>query len=75
MTPDSSRFWPADQYAVGQDQPSFDKQFVHDYLESLVAAGQWDKQPPGPALPAEVAAQTAAKYHEAMTRLTGPPTS
>lgn len=74
MTPDSSRFWPADSYRVGRDQPSFDKQFVRDYLESLVAAGRWNKESPGPALPAEVVDQTAAKYREAMRRLTGPAT-
>ena len=65
-TPDSSRFWPADEYAPGQSPPSFDKQFVRDYLESI----GWDKRPPGPELPADIAAKTAAKYHEAMTRLT-----
>ena len=54
LTPDSSRFWPADQYAPGQGQPSFDKQFVRDYLETL----DWDKTPPGPKLPAEVVAKT-----------------
>src|SRR5204863_452393 len=58
LTPDSSRFWPADQYAVGQSPPSFDKQFVRDYLETL----DWDKTPPAPKLPADVIARTAAKY-------------
>ncbi len=67
LTPDSSRFWPADQYAPGQGQPSFDKQFVRDYLETLT----WDKTPPGPQLPAEVIAKTSAKYQEAYERLTG----
>ena len=67
LTPDSSRFWPADQYQPGRGQPSFDKQFVRDYLESLT----WDKTPPAPALPAEVVAKTQAKYLEAYTRLTG----
>jgi phosphoribosylaminoimidazole-succinocarboxamide synthase len=67
LTPDSSRFWPADQYAPGKSQPSFDKQFVRDYLETLT----WDKTPPGPALPADVVAKTSAKYLEAYERLTG----
>jgi phosphoribosylaminoimidazole-succinocarboxamide synthase len=67
LTPDSSRFWPADQYAVGQSPPSFDKQFVRDYLETL----DWDKTPPGPKLPGDVLARTAAKYVEAFERLTG----
>jgi len=67
LTPDSSRFWPADQYAVGQSPPSFDKQFVRDYLETL----DWDKTPPAPKLPADVIARTAAKYVEAFERLTG----
>jgi len=67
LTPDSSRFWPAEQYAPGKGQPSFDKQFVRDYLETL----DWNKQPPGPALPADIVAQTQAKYLEAYERLTG----
>ena len=67
LTPDSSRFWPADQYQPGMSPPSFDKQFVRDYLETLT----WDKRPPGPRLPPEIIAQTAAKYREALTRLTG----
>jgi phosphoribosylaminoimidazole-succinocarboxamide synthase len=67
LTPDSSRFWPADQYAEGQSPPSFDKQFVRDYLETL----DWDKAPPGPKLPGDVIARTAAKYVEAFERLTG----
>jgi phosphoribosylaminoimidazole-succinocarboxamide synthase len=67
LTPDSSRFWPKDQYAVGQSPPSFDKQFVRDYLETL----DWDKTPPGPKLPGDVIARTAAKYVEAFERLTG----
>jgi phosphoribosylaminoimidazole-succinocarboxamide synthase len=67
LTPDSSRFWPADQYQPGKSQPSFDKQFVRDYLETL----DWNKTPPGPALPAEVVARTQAKYLEAYERLTG----
>jgi phosphoribosylaminoimidazole-succinocarboxamide synthase len=67
LTPDSSRFWPADQYVVGQSPPSFDKQFVRDYLETL----DWDKRAPGPQLPGDVVARTAAKYVEAFERLTG----
>ena len=67
MTPDSSRFWPADQYAPGKGQPSFDKQFVRDYLETL----DWNKTPPGPKLPDDVVAKTSAKYLEAYERLTG----
>ena len=66
LTPDSSRFWPADSYAVGKSPPSYDKQFVRDYLETL----DWDKTAPGPALPADVAARTAEKYQEAWRRLT-----
>lgn len=67
LTPDSSRYWPADAYAPGRSPPSFDKQFVRDYLESI----SWNKQPPAPALPDEVAAKTCAKYIEAFERLTG----
>ena len=67
LTPDSSRFWPADQYQPGKSQPSFDKQFVRDYLETL----DWNKTPPGPMLPADVVAKTQAKYVEAYERLTG----
>jgi phosphoribosylaminoimidazole-succinocarboxamide synthase len=67
LTPDSSRFWPADAYQAGRGQPSFDKQFVRDYLETL----DWDKTPPAPALPADVVAKTQAKYVEAYERLTG----
>lgn len=67
MTPDSSRFWPEDQYAPGSNPPSFDKQFVRDYLEGL----DWDKTPPAPELPAEVIARTSEKYIEAYERLTG----
>ena len=67
LTPDSSRFWPADQYEAGRSQPSFDKQFVRDYLETL----DWNKTPPAPALPADVVARTQAKYVEAYERLTG----
>jgi len=67
LTPDSSRFWPADQYALGISPPSFDKQFVRDYLETLA----WDKTPPAPALPPEVIRKTSEKYLEAYARLTG----
>ena len=67
LTPDSSRYWPADEYRVGTSPPSYDKQFVRDYLETL----DWDKTPPGPRLPAEVIASTRAKYAEALDRLAG----
>ena len=67
LTPDSSRFWPADQYQPGRGQPSYDKQFVRDYLETL----DWDKTPPAPALPADVVAKTQAKYFEAFEKITG----
>lgn len=67
LTPDSSRFWPADEYKPGQSQPSFDKQFVRDYLETL----DWDKKPPAPAIPPEIAASTTARYLEAYRLLTG----
>ena len=67
LTPDSSRYWPADEYRVGISPPSYDKQFVRDYLESI----GWDKTPPGPSLPAEVIERTRAKYAEALQRLAG----
>jgi phosphoribosylaminoimidazole-succinocarboxamide synthase len=67
LTPDSSRFWPADKYEPGRAQESFDKQYVRDYLESI----RWNKQPPAPGLPAEVAARTSEKYVEAFRRLSG----
>jgi len=67
LTPDSSRFWPMEHYAPGKPQPSFDKQFVRDYLESL----GWDKTPPAPALPAEIIVKTTEKYLEAFRLLTG----
>jgi phosphoribosylaminoimidazole-succinocarboxamide synthase len=67
LTPDSSRFWPAEQYQPGISPPSFDKQFVRDYLETL----DWNKQPPAPDLPQDILQKTAAKYREAETRLTG----
>jgi len=69
LTPDSSRFWPADRYAPGRDQESFDKQYVRNYLGTLVEAGRWDKQPPGPGLPEEIVRNTAARYREALDRL------
>jgi phosphoribosylaminoimidazole-succinocarboxamide synthase len=67
LTPDSSRFWPAESYSPGKSQASFDKQFVRDYLETL----DWNKQPPAPPLPAEVAAATTSRYLEAYRLLTG----
>ncbi len=67
LTPDSSRFWPADAYRAGASPPSFDKQFVRDYLETL----DWNKRAPGPGLPPEIIARTSEKYHEALRRLTG----
>jgi len=67
LTPDSSRFWPADSYAVGISPPSYDKQFVRDYLESI----QWNKQPPAPELPVDIATRTSDKYKEAYRALTG----
>ncbi len=67
LTPDSSRFWPADGYRVGTSPPSFDKQFVRDWLETTA----WDKNSPPPELPAEVVERTREKYVEAYTRLTG----
>jgi phosphoribosylaminoimidazole-succinocarboxamide synthase len=69
LTPDSSRFWPADQYAPGKAQPSFDKQFVRDYLERI----GWNKQAPGPDLPTDVVKATQAKYREAYEKVTGHP--
>ena len=71
LTPDSSRFWPADSYRVGISPPSFDKQFVRDYLETL----DWNKRAPGPKLPPEVIQRTAANYEEALRRITGPATA
>jgi phosphoribosylaminoimidazole-succinocarboxamide synthase len=69
LTPDSSRFWPADEFAPGRGQPSFDKQYVRDYCESV----GWDKSPPAPELPAEIVDGTRARYVEAFERLTGIP--
>ena len=71
LTPDSSRFWPAATWRVGASPPSFDKQYVRDYLETL----DWNKRAPGPRLPPEIIARTSEKYHEALARLTGPPTA
>jgi phosphoribosylaminoimidazole-succinocarboxamide synthase len=67
LTPDSSRFWPADKYSPGRGQESFDKQYVRDYLEEI----RWNKQPPAPALPEEVARRTSEKYLEAYFQITG----
>ena len=67
LTPDSSRFWPADRYETGHDQPSFDKQIVRNYLETL----PWEKRPPGPELPGDIIEQTTAAYCEIYKRLSG----
>jgi len=67
LTADSSRFWPVDEYRSGSSPPSFDKQYVRDYLETL----DWNKTPPAPRLPADVIAKTSEKYREAFQRLTG----
>ncbi|SDH69052.1 phosphoribosylaminoimidazole-succinocarboxamide synthase [Nitrosomonas sp. Nm132] len=66
LTPDSSRFWPSDQYQPGKNPPSYDKQFVRDWLEQL----KWNKQPPAPVIPNDILAQTVKRYHEALRRLT-----
>jgi phosphoribosylaminoimidazole-succinocarboxamide synthase len=71
LTPDSSRFWPADEYEPGRDQRSYDKQYVRNYLQRLVDEGKWDKTPPAPALPDEVTRNTMSRYLEAYERLTG----
>jgi phosphoribosylaminoimidazole-succinocarboxamide synthase len=71
LTPDSSRFWPADKYATGRDQESFDKQFVRNFLQELCDAGKWDKTDPAPSLPANVIEATSARYIEAYERITG----
>ena len=71
FTPDSSRFWPADDWEPGREQVSFDKQIVRNYLETLVASGEWDKSPPGPELPAQVIERGIARYLEAYHLLTG----
>jgi phosphoribosylaminoimidazole-succinocarboxamide synthase len=67
LTPDSSRFWPADEFEPGKSQPSFDKQFIRDYLETL----DWDKAPPGPELPSSIVEATSQRYLEAYRLLTG----
>ncbi len=72
LTPDSSRFWPADRYEPGRPQDSFDKQYVRDYLQDLVDRGVWNKQPPGPDLPQAVLQRSAEKYREALDRLNRP---
>lgn len=69
LTPDSSRFWPADDYETGRGQASFDKQFLRDYLSTL----DWDKQPPAPQLPADIITKTSDRYHEAVVKITGQP--
>jgi phosphoribosylaminoimidazole-succinocarboxamide synthase len=69
LTPDSSRFWPADKYKPGGPQPSFDKQYLREYLQTLVDAGRWNKTAPGPELPPEIVERTVAKYVEARDRL------
>ena len=71
FTPDSSRYWPADAWRPGQEQPSFDKQFVRDYLETCVARGEWNKSAPGPMLPAPIVEKTIERYLEAYRRVTG----
>ena len=71
LTPDSSRFWPADVYEAGHGQPSYDKQYVRDWADSL----GWDHEPPGPEIPADIVENTAAKYHEAYEKITGEPFS
>jgi len=71
LTPDSSRFWPADDYEAGREQNSLDKQIVRNYLQEIVDKGEWDKTPPGPTLPDEVVSNTMAKYLDAYRRLTG----
>ncbi|MBS0196339.1 MAG: phosphoribosylaminoimidazolesuccinocarboxamide synthase [Planctomycetes bacterium] len=70
LTPDSSRFWPADTYAPGRAQMSYDKQYLREFLEALVASGRWNKQAPGPQLPPDIVEATTAKYRQAMQRLT-----
>ena len=73
LTPDSSRFWPADQYRPGRSQPSFDKQPLRDYLSGLKRAGQWDGNAPAPALPHEIVQATSVRYRDAYLRITGEP--
>jgi phosphoribosylaminoimidazole-succinocarboxamide synthase len=71
LTPDSSRYWPADRWQPGREQESFDKQYVRDYLQRLCDEGRWDKSPPGPALPPDVVANTLKRYVEVRDRLFG----
>jgi len=71
LTPDSSRFWPKDQYQIGRGQPSFDKQYVRDYLQGLCDEGKWDKTPPGPKLPEDIVNETRQKYLTLYKLLTG----
>jgi phosphoribosylaminoimidazole-succinocarboxamide synthase len=71
LTPDSSRYWPAERHEPGREQDNFDKQYVRNHLQGLVDAGAWDKKPPGPALPADVVANTLSRYVEARDRLFG----
>jgi phosphoribosylaminoimidazole-succinocarboxamide synthase len=72
LTPDSSRYWPAESYVVGENPPSYDKQFLRDWLEAAQVSGKpWDKSPPAPRLPKEIIEKTSAKYQEALTRLMG----
>jgi phosphoribosylaminoimidazole-succinocarboxamide synthase len=73
LTPDSSRYWPANDYAPGRDQQSYDKQFVRNYLLKLVAEKQWNKEPPGPPLPADIVEATVRRYEEALAKLALPP--
>ena len=73
LTPDSSRYWSAANYEAGRDQDSYDKQYVRNYLETLVEQGEWNKQAPGPVLPDEVIKNTTKKYEEAFELLTGHP--
>jgi len=73
LTPDSSRFWPVGEYEPGSTPPSLDKQPVRDYLEQLVQAGEWDRQPPAPDLPPSVVSSTSARYREAFERITAHP--
>jgi phosphoribosylaminoimidazole-succinocarboxamide synthase len=75
ITPDSSRFWPAESWSPGKEQESFDKQFVREYLLGLVSAGRWNKHAPGPELPEEIITSTTARYEEASRRLMDPPVS
>ncbi|MBL1218031.1 MAG: phosphoribosylaminoimidazolesuccinocarboxamide synthase [Planctomycetes bacterium] len=69
LTPDSSRFWPLDEYEAGHDQPSFDKQFVRNHLESMIRDGQWDREPPAPAIPDQTVAATMQRYRQALSLL------